>query len=69
MLPPVVAVWTAIRILVEFVFPFPPLSKSQRRQLYEIPVIYTSLEEIWQCFFAFHNPKNFIISGSFQKLK
>ena len=57
MLPSVVALWIAIRILVEFVFPFLPFPKSQRHQLAEISVLYTFLEEIRQALFAWHSHK------------
>ena len=48
MLPPVAALWIAIRSLSEFVFPFFPLSKSQRRQLARLSALYTFWEEIRQ---------------------
>ncbi len=68
MLPLVVVLWIAIRILVEFVFPFSPFSKSQRHQFAGISVLYTFLEEIWQSLFAWHSRKNLMIP-SFCQIK
>lgn len=56
--PPGAVFHVAIRSLVEFVFPFSPLSKSQRRQLAETSALYTFLEEIWQSFFALPSLQN-----------
>ena len=57
-MPPSVAVFhVAIRSLAEFVFPFFPLSKSQRRQLAKTSALYTFGEEIRQSFFCLAQPQ------------
>lgn len=58
MLPLVAALWIAIRILAEFIFPFSPFSKSQRRQLAGISALYTLWKKFGNLFCFAQSPKS-----------
>lgn len=58
MLPPVAALWIAIRILVEFVFPFPFFLKASVANLLEFPPFIPFRKKFGNLFCFAQSPKS-----------